>query len=256
MFINIYLNFIVKDDKNRIFWGPTDVQTDDHFASDIVDKVTRFANITQLSQVFKLMTFKVRLITWTDGISNFTNHFKCYLDALYFSCCFQFIDCWWFCDIKLNSLIKYNNCIYRAPQSLPSIVEYHINLQEVTVCCELSVLGIIGQFSSHWSKSGYIFETSCVYICIFTQLLPTSGIWYKVSFYAEFSSSLNGCLTKDKEHSLPNYLPIAGRGRVGFIPFPERYLKFKQLCSRFELGSRCPFPTMIQSQACPHVVNI
>ena len=38
---------------------------------------------------------------------------------------------------------------------------------------------------------------------------------------SEFSFSLTSCLTKAEEPSLPYYLPIAGGGIIGFIPFPK-----------------------------------
>ena len=72
MFIKLYLSFIiqVKEEKYRIFWGIRDVQTDDSSSPSTADTWTdRIVNITELLQVFKLMTilFKVLLILQTDG---------------------------------------------------------------------------------------------------------------------------------------------------------------------------------------------
>ena len=43
----------------------------------------------------------------------------------------------------------------------------------------------------------------------------------------EFSFSLTSCLTKAEEHSLPNYLPIAGGRIIGFIPFPRVLVQYE-----------------------------
>ena len=62
--------------------------------------------------------------------------------------------------------------------------------------------------------------------------LPNSSAWagydtrsiFKRSLTglnSEFSFSLTSYLTKAEEHSLSYYLPIAGGGIIGFIPFPR-----------------------------------
>ena len=78
------------------------------------------ANITELSQVFKLMTilFKTKLITKTDRIAGFTNRFD------YFICCSPDFR---FCAIKLNGPIKCNNYDYYTPQNTNVTVEHHVN---------------------------------------------------------------------------------------------------------------------------------
>ena len=51
----------------------------------------------------------------------------------------------------------------------------------------------------------------------------TQGQFFKRSLTglnSEFSFSETSCLTKAEEPSLPYYLPIAGGGIFGFIPFP------------------------------------
>ena len=51
---------------------------------------------------------------------------------------------------------------------------------------------------------------------------------------SEFSFSYTSCLTKAEEHSLPYYLPIAGRRIIGFIPFPRVLV----LCEMQSVSSR------------------
>ena len=51
---------------------------------------------------------------------------------------------------------------------------------------------------------------------------------------SEFSLSLNSCPTKAEEPSLLYYLPIAGEGIIGFIPFPRVLV----LCEMQSVSSR------------------
>ena len=51
---------------------------------------------------------------------------------------------------------------------------------------------------------------------------------------SEFSFSWTSFLTKAEELSLPYYLPIAGRGVIGFIPFPGVLV----LCEMQSVSSR------------------
>ena len=62
--------------------------------------------------------------------------------------------------------------------------------------------------------------------------------WSKAGLNLKFFFSKIGWVTKAKEPSLPDYLPIAMRqGRTGFMPFPRTLVKCKQLRPKFELGS-------------------
>ena len=67
-----------------------------------------------------------------------------------------------------------------------------------------------------------------IIIIIFTNPSARTGYdtrsifkWSLTGLNSEFSFSWTGCLTKAEEPSLPYYLPIAGGGIFGFIPFPR-----------------------------------
>ena len=64
---------------------------------------------------------------------------------------------------------------------------------------------------------------------------------------SDFSFSYTGCHIKVKEPSLPYYLPIIGGRIVRSIPFPRllALCEMQTASSRFELGSVCPFLSMI-----------
>ena len=75
---------------------------------------------------------------------------------------------------------------------------------------------------AHWYR-----RVRITVVCIY-QPLCTGRMWHKVNFYVEFNRFefrvfllLNGCLTKEKEPSLPYYLPIAEGRITGFMPFPR-----------------------------------
>ena len=64
--------------------------------------------------------------------------------------------------------------------------------------------------------------------------LATGGMWHKVSFSAELLLVLNsefslltGCLSKDKESKLLDYLPIAEVKTDGFMHFPRPLVSSK-----------------------------
>ena len=78
------------------------------------------------------------------------------------------------------------------------------------------------------------FKYSCSILTIYTQLSylltpplgqdMTQGQFFKRSLTglnSEFSFSKTSCLTKTEEPRLPYYLPTAGGGIIGFIPFPR-----------------------------------
>ena len=65
----------------------------------------------------------------------------------------------------------------------------------------------------------------------------TKGQFFKrdlTGLNSEFSLSQTSCLTKVKEPNMPNYLPIAGGGIIGFIPFPRVLV----LCEMQSVSSR------------------
>ena len=170
-----YLSFInqVKEDKYRMFWDITHVQTCVYSGPDTADNMGRLANIVDLLQMFKLMIilFKAQLIIWTDGITNFSHRFTWHLGAFCFNYCSQLIDSCRFCAIKLNGTIKYKNCNYGAPQNPYIMVEDDINLQGVIVLCGLSVLCVsVRSFffaNNVISQSVYIFlGTPCICVCV------------------------------------------------------------------------------------------
>ena len=162
-FIWIYLSFIiqVKEDKYRIFWGNKirveEEKREMQSKEGVREVIDWRENLRQtdvcswhlhcwlweqtelpaLSSYCILMTilYKTLLIIQTDGIANFTNHFKWYLDAFYFICCSQLIDYCRFCDIKLNVSIKCNNYKYWTPQNPHVKVEQYVNLPGFTVWC-------------------------------------------------------------------------------------------------------------------------
>ena len=139
IFIQIYFSFIiqVKESRYRIFRGNAGVRTDDQFSIRVllITRTIKIANISELSQVFKLMTIlsKELLIIQTDGIANFSNRLRWYLDPFFFIFCSQLIDCSTFPAIKLNGPIKCNNYDSWTPRNLHITVEHHANLQEFTV---------------------------------------------------------------------------------------------------------------------------
>ena len=58
--------------------------------------------------------------------------------------------------------------------------------------------------------------------------------WSLTGLKSEFSFSYTSCLTKAEEPSLSYYLPIAGGGIIGFIPFP----RVLELCEMQSVSSR------------------
>ena len=71
MFIKKYLSFInhLKEDKYAMFRYIAHVQTDGHSSLETTDNMDRFANIVNLSQMFKLMAILVKKLL----ITIFTN---------------------------------------------------------------------------------------------------------------------------------------------------------------------------------------
>ena len=71
-------------------------------------------------------------------------------------------------------------------------------------------------------------------------------MWHKVNFFKrgltgsnlEFSFFKTGCLTKAKEPSLLNYLPIAGGRIIGFIPFPRVLTLCEMQATSFRIWTR------------------
>ena len=55
---------------------------------------------------------------------------------------------------------------------------------------------------------------------------------------SQFSFSFTSCLTKAEEPSLPNYLPIAGGRRIGFIPFPKVLVQCKMQSDTSRIWTR------------------
>ena len=116
--------------------------------------------------------------------------------------------------MQLMNKIKYTFTIYTF---LPNYIFSCILLQNLW-----KVYNIVNNLIPLPTK--YFYQIS-----IFTQPLRSGRIWHKVNFFqqsltglnSEFSFSKTSCLTKAEEHSLPYYLPIAGRRIIGFIPFPR-----------------------------------
>ena len=91
----------------------------------------------------------------------------------------------------------------------------------------------------------YIYIYIYIYVYINISYLPTpligqdmtQGQFFKrrlTGFNSEFSFSYTSCLKKDEEPSLSYYLPIAGGGMIGFIPFPRVFV----LCEMQSASSR------------------
>ena len=61
------------------------------------------------------------------------------------------------------------------------------------------------------------------------------------------------CLTKVKEHSLPNYLPIVGVGIIGFILFPQVFVLCEMQSTSFRIWTRVI--VSISYNAHDHITN-